>query len=164
MTPDLNEADLRRANLRRANLMLANLSRADLSGADLGGAKLSWAKLSWADLSRADLSRATLYETIFGNTNLLATKGLAECDFTGPCILDHRTIQQSGSLPLPFLRGCGLPNSVIEYLPSLLNETIQFFSCFISYSTTDQEFAERLDADLQNKDSSEEIMGEFRLR
>jgi hypothetical protein len=36
-------------------------------------------------------------------------------------------------------------------LPSLLNQAIQFYSCFISYSTGDQEFAERLHADLQNK-------------
>ena len=36
-------------------------------------------------------------------------------------------------------------------MPSLLNEPIQFYSCFISYSTGDQPFAERLHADLQNK-------------
>jgi hypothetical protein len=40
---------------------------------------------------------------------------------------------------------------LIDYLPSLLNQPIQFYSCFISYSTKDQEFAERLHADLQNK-------------
>jgi len=39
----------------------------------------------------------------------------------------------------------------IDYLPSLLKQPIQFYSCFISYSTEDQEFAERLHADLQNK-------------
>ena len=54
-------------------------------------------------------------------------------------------------MPLAFLRGVGLPDSLIEYLPSLLNQAIQHYSCFISYSTKDQEFAERLHADLQNK-------------
>jgi hypothetical protein len=39
---------------------------------------------------------------------------------------------------------------LIEYLPSLLNEAIQFYSCFISYSSKDQAFANRLHADLQN--------------
>jgi hypothetical protein len=57
----------------------------------------------------------------------------------------------SGSLPLAFLRGCGLPDVLFVFLPSLLNQPIQFYSCFISYSTKDQEFAERLHADLQNK-------------
>ena len=50
-----------------------------------------------------------------------------------------------------FLRGVGLPDNLIDYLPSLLNQPIQFYSCFISYSSKDQEFADRLHADLQNK-------------
>jgi hypothetical protein len=37
-------------------------------------------------------------------------------------------------------------------LPSLFNQAFQFYSCFISYSARDQAFAERLHADLQNKD------------
>ena len=69
---------------------------------------------------------------------------------SGPSFLDHRTLARSGRLPLQFLRGCGLPDNLIEYLPYLLNEAIQFYSCFISYSTEDQAFAERLHADLQN--------------
>jgi len=40
---------------------------------------------------------------------------------------------------------------LIDYLPSLLNQPIQFYSCFISYSSKDQDFAERIHADLQNK-------------
>jgi hypothetical protein len=40
---------------------------------------------------------------------------------------------------------------LINYLPSLLNQPIQFYSCFISYSSKDQKFADRLHADLQNK-------------
>jgi hypothetical protein len=48
------------------------------------------------------------------------------------------------------LRGCGLPDHLIEYLPSLRGDAIQFYSCFISYSSKDQMFADRLHADLQN--------------
>jgi hypothetical protein len=54
-------------------------------------------------------------------------------------------------LPISFLRGCGLPEPFIEYLPSLIGSAIQFYSCFVSYSAIDQVFAERLHADLQNK-------------
>ena len=64
--------------------------------------------------------------------------------------IDFRTLQRSGPLPLAFLRGVGLPDNLIDYLPSLLNQPIQFYSCFISYSK-DQEFADRLHADLQDK-------------
>ena len=52
---------------------------------------------------------------------------------------------------MSFLRGCGLPDVLIEYLPALLNVPIRFYSCFISYSSSDQEFAEHTYADLQNK-------------
>jgi TIR domain len=46
--------------------------------------------------------------------------------------------------------GGGVPDNFIEYMASLTGKTIEFYSCFISYSTKDQDFADRLDADLQN--------------
>jgi hypothetical protein len=65
--------------------------------------------------------------------------------------MDYRTLAQR-QLPVPFLRGCGLPDKLIDYLSSLLlPQAIQFYSCFISYSTKDEEFANRLHADLQDK-------------
>jgi hypothetical protein len=57
---------------------------------------------------------------------------------------------KSSSLPTIFLRGIGLPDNFIDYLPSLLNQTIQYYSCFISYSAKDDDFAQRIYADLQN--------------
>src|SRR3954451_18585788 len=50
-----------------------------------------------------------------------------------------------------YFKACGLSNTLIDYLPSLLNQPIQMYSCFISYSSGYQAFAERLHADLQNK-------------
>jgi uncharacterized protein YjbI with pentapeptide repeats len=136
IVPDLHGADLRGANLVDA----------DLRGADLRGANLFD-----ANLSGADLSMAGLFETLFVNTDLTRAKRLETCKYYGPSTIDHRTLQRSGPLPLAFLRGVGLPDNLIDYLPSLLNQSIQFFSCFISYSSKDQEFADRLHADLQNK-------------
>jgi hypothetical protein len=158
---DLSHAKLRGADLRRANLTAADLSGAFLGGADLlaanltaadlSGAFLGWANLTVATLSGADLEAATLIATIFVDTNLTNVHGLDTCFHRGPSTLDHSTFTKSGRLPLPFLRGCGLPDILIEFLPSLLNDAIQFYSCFISYSTRDQGFADRLYADLQNK-------------
>ena len=152
----LSGADLRVAHLSGADLRVAHLSGADLRGADLSGAHLSLAdlrgaNLSVADLRGANLSGAIFYGTIFGNTNLQDAQGLHECHHLGPSIVDHRTLAKSGPLPLAFLRGCGLPDELIEYLPSILNKPLRFYSCFISYSTKDRDFAERLHADLQNK-------------
>jgi uncharacterized protein YjbI with pentapeptide repeats len=175
---DLSGADLSRADLSRAILGGADLSRADLSRAILGGADLSGANLRDADLHGANLRRVNLgganlrgaylshvllYETVFSNTNLTAVVGLETCHHAGPSTLDHRTLAQSGSLPLAFLRGCGLPDVLIDYLPSLLNEPFQFYSCFISYASRDQTFAERLYADLQNKDQRAHLRRNIRF-
>jgi uncharacterized protein YjbI with pentapeptide repeats len=147
---DLSGADLREANLSRADLRDANLSEANLSEADRHEADLAQANFSRADLRGADLSQARLSQTIFGDTDLRGAQGLGACQHWGPSTLDHRTLVRSGRLPLAFLRGCGLPDKLIDYLPSLLNEPIQFYSCFISYTTRDEGFAQRLHADLQD--------------
>ena len=68
-----------------------------------------------------------------------------------PSILDYRTLANSGQLPIRFLRGCGLSDVFIEYLPSLLNHAIEFYSCFISYSHEDKAFARRLHDTLQGR-------------
>jgi uncharacterized protein YjbI with pentapeptide repeats len=162
---DLSGANLSAAHLSGANLIMADLSGADLSGADLSGANLSLANLdkanldkahlimadlSGADLTGADLSEVKLSETVFGDTNLTAVRGLETCAHHGPSTLDHRTLARSGPLPLAFLRGCGLPDALIDYLPSLLNEPIQFYSCFISYSSVDEDFCRRLHGRMQD--------------
>jgi hypothetical protein len=104
-----------------------------------------------AVLTDSDLSGVKLVETVFGGTDLSNAHGLNDCKFLGPCTIDLRTISLSWPLPLSFLRGCGLPEVFIEYIPSFLEQPIQFYSCFISYSSKDQSFAEHLYAYLQNK-------------
>jgi hypothetical protein len=149
VTADLHEANLTMANLSLARLVEADLSRAHLLGADLTRADLTGANLSWANLSQADLTNAVLYETAFGDTELTSAKGLEHCRHLGPSILDHRSIAKSGKLPLAFLRGVGLPDRLIDYLPSLLGEALQRYSCFISYSARDNGFTRRLYNELQ---------------
>ncbi len=56
-----------------------------------------------------------------------------------------------GNIPEAFLRGAGLSDTFIEYVRSLIGKPIEYYSCFISYSSKDQEFVERLYADLQSK-------------
>jgi uncharacterized protein YjbI with pentapeptide repeats len=139
------------ANLSMANLSMADLSGANLSGANLSGADLRGANLTMVNLSGADLTEALVWETIFGDVDLTATNGLNDCRHLGPSPIDFRTLSLSKNIPLSFLRGCGLPENFIEYIPSLRDEAVQFYSCFISYSSKDQVFADRLHADLQNK-------------
>jgi uncharacterized protein YjbI with pentapeptide repeats len=163
---DLGGADLRGAALRWADLSGADLHGADLSGAHLSGANLGraflWeavlcgvvlhrANLKGADLKNANLREAQFSDTMITNANLTGCKHLDLVVHRAPSTIDIRTLQRSGPLPLAFLRGVGLPNNLIDYLPSLLGQAIQHYSCFISYSSADDDFARRLHADLQDK-------------
>ena len=148
---DLIGADLRKADLRGALLAEAAVIEADLSDADLSGADLTHATLLRTRMERANLSVALAAETVFADVDLSETKALDTCSHRGASIVDHRTLLKSGLLPTPFLRGCGLPDTLIDYLASILIQPIQFYSFFISYATSDQDFATRLHADLQDK-------------
>jgi uncharacterized protein YjbI with pentapeptide repeats len=148
---DLTFADLSGAKLTRAILSGAHLTGADLTGADLTMAHLIAANLMETKLAGATLTGSYLSRTVFGLVALTKVQGLDHCAHSGPSIIDFLTLQMSGPLPIAFLRGVGLSDRLIEYLPSLLNAAIQFYSCFISYSSKDAAFAERLHADLQNK-------------
>jgi uncharacterized protein YjbI with pentapeptide repeats len=154
---NLHQADLRNAKLRGANLSGANLSngnydRVDFSGANLTGANLKGAYISHAffcrgNLFNADFTQAVLYETIFADIDLSDTCGLVSAKHTGPSIIGLDTIYQSnGKIPASFLRGCGVPESFITQMHALVGaeDGIQFYSCFISYSSKDEEFARRL--------------------
>jgi TIR domain len=107
-----------------------------------------------ADLSVADLSGALCWRTVFADVDLSKAKGLDSVIHHGPSTIGTDTLFLSeGKLPEAFLRGCGVPDALISYLPSLISSMspIQFYSSFISYSAKDTPFAERLYADLQSK-------------
>ena len=56
-----------------------------------------------------------------------------------------------GEIPDVFLRGCGVPEDFITYVPSLTAKAINFYSCFISYSHVDRSFDRRLHYELQGR-------------
>src|SRR6266516_1862076 len=177
---NLNHAALTRASLFGTDLMGANLSEAHLHYANIGqvaiiaskeehppynggfGTNLSYtnfyrADLSFAQLSNAELEGANLSEVILGWTNignidLQKVSGLETVRHIGPSTIGIDTLIRSrGNIPQIFLRGAGLSDTLITYARSLANTPIGYYTCFISYSSKDQDFAERLYADLQSK-------------
>ncbi len=77
-------------------------------------------------------------------------KGLETVQHWGPSTIGTDTILKSeGNIPEMFLRGAGLDDTFMSYVLSLARKPIQYYTCFISYSSKDQAFAERLYADLQ---------------
>ena len=149
---DLTEATLDGTTLREANLSKATLYRADLRGVTLYRANLTRAILDGATLSGTDLHEATIGWTMLGNVDLSTARGLETVQHEGPSTIGIDTLYLShGNIPEVFLRGAGVPDEMITYMKSLVGRPFEFYSCFISYSSKDQEFAERLHADLQNK-------------
>jgi uncharacterized protein YjbI with pentapeptide repeats len=147
---DLTFARLVNANLARANLIRANLSNARLSEASLNEALLEDALLYESDLHATDLSDSRFGWTQLTNVDLRTTKGLDRTRHSGPSSIGIDTIYRSeGEIPAQFLVGAGVPDTLVLYVRSITSKPIHFYSCFISYSTRDQEFAERLHSDLQ---------------
>ena len=163
----IERADLQAAQLHGASLIMANLMWADLTGADLSGANLSrsnlmstnlkgadlrWAKLSRASLAEANLAMVRLRETDFqeafigltefADTDLREAKNLETVVHGAPSHIGIDTIYKSGGkIPKVFLRGAGVPDNFIAYIGSLVGAAFEFYSCFIRYSTKDQEIA-----------------------
>ena len=158
----LRGALLSGADLHEARLVEADLDASDLVGADLFGADLMFARFTMTDLRNANLTKALLDGsgftdalvgwTVFGDNDLSAVKGLEKVDHFGPSTIGIDTIYKSkGNIPECFLRGAGVPEDFITYMKSLAGKAIEFYSCFISYSTKDSDFAQRLHADFQQK-------------
>lgn len=148
----LRRADLRNAVLSEAVLGGANLLEASLSGADLRGANLFEADLRRAALRISDLSGAIVGYTSFGAVDLSSVIGLDTISHRGPSTIGIETLYASkGIIPDVFLQGCGVPDTFIEYVRSLIGKAIDYYSCFISHSTTDKNFVDRFYADLQAK-------------
>lgn len=148
----LIKADLVKADLTGADLTGADLTRAYLAGADLTGAKLFDTNLTNAQFDNTDFGEAVLGRTIFGNVDLSSARGLETAKHMGPSIIGIDTLYRSkGKIAEPFLRGAGVPENLIEQIPSLTEQPVQFYSCFISYSHKDKSFAHRLHDALQGR-------------
>ncbi|MGD0616108.1 MAG: toll/interleukin-1 receptor domain-containing protein [Bryobacteraceae bacterium] len=84
--------------------------------------------------------------------DLRGVTGLERALHFAPSSIGIETIHLSnGEIPEVFLRGAGVPDTFITFAKSLVGKPFDFYSCFISHSSVDQEFAERLYPDLQAK-------------
>lgn len=176
---DLKNNDFRAAILRNVEFVGCDLSEVNFADADLSGANFRNAKLENVDFSNANLSRANFYkasllEAVFTGSNLFMTNfreasigkivfaelemetcvGLDSVKHTAPSSIGVECLYQAGaSLPIQFLKGIGLSQILIDYLPDLVQagRPIQFHSCFISYSHEDEVFARKLWSNMRNE-------------
>jgi uncharacterized protein YjbI with pentapeptide repeats len=148
---NLVQTNLTGANLSGANLNCANLSGAILENADLTGANLFRAILDEANLVGADFSETEVGYTKFSNVDLSAARGLETLKHFAPSSIGIDTICISEKkIPADFLRCAGVPEKLIDYVQCMEDKALRFHSCFISYSSKDQAFAEKLRASLED--------------
>lgn len=138
--------------LSNADFTEANLSHASLSHCDLTGARFHGSILFQTEMSNADVTNAT-----FGFSAVLVDfsriKGLADTKHFAPSFLDLDDFLLRGgpnpaeSAHVPpelFLVGAGFQQQTIDFIHQCSAQPIQFYSCFISYSSGDEKFATRL--------------------
>ena len=168
----LSDANLTGANLTNANLPRANLTGANLTDADLSGANLSRASLVRANFTNAVLGGSDFYEavfqspvlagakfpgsivgyTVFQDCDLSVAEGLDQVRHDAPSTIGTDTLYRSnGRVDEAFLRGAGLPDSLIEFQRTLRESPLLMESCFISCSKDDLAFGQELQAALRGQ-------------
>jgi hypothetical protein len=157
---DLSQSDLRYSSFRDVDMTGARLDSAKLYCAALVPVTLTKASLHNADLCSARLAQCRLDQTIvkraqFGRTepsdiDLSRIIGLEVVSHFGPSTVGMDCLYRSaGNVPRDFLARCGVPSSFLDYVPALFGgPALTFHSTFISYSSDDVGFADRLFNDL----------------
>jgi hypothetical protein len=122
---------------------------------------LRYVILNSADLVEADVSGAVVGWCSFAALSLKGVRGLRWLNHAGPSSIGADTLERTAAdlednlsdrqEIESFMEDAGTPKEYIELFRSRLGRAILFYSCFISYSTKDQEFADRLYADLRSR-------------
>lgn len=143
-------ANFTSCNLEKALFKNADLRRANFAHSNLTGVSFHRANLTLSNFYKADLDNALFWETIMARTSFLKSKNLNNTRHGGPSVIDHRAFIKSGKLDDEFLNKIGLPQEIIESMNSFVKNR-KSKSCFISHSSKDVKFVEKLYNDLQER-------------
>lgn len=144
-----NHAVLDAVNIFRSDLSFATLSHASLKRANLSLTRISGSIMNGASFEKAGMSRTTL-----SGLDLSIAQGLESVQHFNPSYISIDTVMRSkGRIPESFLRGCGVPEDFIRYIPSLIAsmQPIEYYSCFLSHASADHEFCQRLHGRMQQE-------------
>lgn len=137
-----------RCFLRSANFQLSSVRASHFDTVALSHAVLLDGHFANSTFVDVDFDGAAFGDTVLSSCIIERPNGLESTKHYARSSVDIQTLLET-PLPEPFLRGIGLPDTVIEYLDSLRGRAIEYYSCFLSYSSKDDEFARRLYNDLQ---------------
>ncbi len=147
---DFSSSRCGEASFDRAAIVETIFNYAELNRATFRSASVGLSTFVSCDLDETDFTDARLTGCTFSSVSLRTARGLTAARSEGNSIgID--TFFKSGGLPEFFLRESGVPEEFIQYASSLVGKAIEYYSCFLSYSSKDDEFARRLYNDLQGK-------------
>lgn len=141
----------RDASFARAQIFQALFRSAPMSHCDFRDSNIRSTTFEGCHVEGADFTNSVFDSNTFAYIGLHDTVGLHTIEHFSPSSIGLDTFFLSGGLPETFLRGAGIPEEFIQYASSLVGEAIEYYSCFLSYSSKDDEFARRLYRDLQGK-------------
>lgn len=173
---DLSGYDFFKANFRNSCLFGSDLSNCNFKkssfvNSDLTSCLLNGSKFIESIILGCNFLYTTLKETVFLDSLIKDVKNIDKCIHKGRSYIDGKSFKLSRNLPESFLIGCGLAdweyevykiydpeitlsesqktNNSIYDLKKLQSE--KFYSCFISYSSNDEEFASKVYTDISRK-------------
>jgi uncharacterized protein YjbI with pentapeptide repeats len=139
------------ATFEGASLVDTDLSRADLRGVSFKRAFLNGTNFNRAQLAGADFTDAELSRTLLTDVDLSEVKGLDAVHHMTPSEISLSTLTASRfKLSPAFLRRAGVSRGLIEDLANGQRFAHQYETCFLSYSSKDRPFAEKLYRSLED--------------
>lgn len=142
---------LRDATFERTSLVNTDLSRADLRGVSFRNAFLNGTSFNRALLAGADFTGAELSGTLLTDVDLSEVRGLDAVHHLTPSEISLSTLTASQFKVSPvFLRRAGVSRGLIEDLARGRRFARQYETCFLSYSSKDAPFAEKVYRSLQD--------------
>lgn len=140
------------ANFTSAQIYYCHFMATALNGVNFSKSTLLGVNFQDTKFSSTYFLSSSLGRCVFANVKFIDTIGLEEVIHLAPSTVGIETILKSNDqIPTSFLRSCGVPEDFIKLIPSLTAQPIQYYSCFISYSSKDDDFAHRLYNDLQGQ-------------
>jgi len=125
MEANFTKANLQQVNAREGHFANTVFEGAILPAANFESAYLSSTNFTKAWLESANFTSATLGQTHFVDCDLSYAEGLDSCTHSSHSYIDFRTLQQCRRhLPTEFLKGIGLSDLVVDYIPSLFDGAI----------------------------------------
>ena len=134
----------RAVSFERAFILDGVFRSAPLMESSFRKAEIRSTTFDWCHLERSDFTDSMFEFNTFAHVFLQDARGLDTIEHFGTSSIAIDTFFDSGGLPESFLRGSGVPEVFIQYAASLVGKAIEYYSCFLSYSSKDNEFARRL--------------------